>query len=222
MLLTPYGLREWGAATVVAVVLGAVFALLGWWWALVPVGILWLAVVLFFRDPIRRLPAGLAPGAMISPADGVISAVEHADHHDAVGGPAMIVRIFLSVLDVHVNRAPCDGVVVSTVHRPGKYHDARMPESAAENESQLTTLRCDDGRVLGIRQISGKIARRIVCPVAPGDRLGRGQRFGMIKFGSGTELILPRPDAVEVHVRVGDKVRGGRTIVATVPRPSTP
>ena len=103
-LLTKYGLREWGIATVVAAVVVAVLALLGWWWLVAVALVLWVALLLFFRDPIRRLPGNLASGAMLSPADGVVSAVTRVDHHDAAGGPAVVIRIFLSVLNVHVNR----------------------------------------------------------------------------------------------------------------------
>ena len=175
-----------------------------------------VAVLLFFRDPLRRVPQDLAKGTMLSPADGRVSAVERLDDHVSTGGPAVVVRIFLSVLDVHVNRAPADGSVVAVEHTPGSYHDARTARSATENESNLMTIRIEPGETIGVRQIAGKVARRIVCGVRPNDRLRQGERFGMIKFGSSTELILPRPDDVEVHVRVGDRVRGGQTRLATL------
>lgn len=197
-----------------AVAAGAAFA--GWWWAAAAVGALWLAAVSFFRDPLRRLPRHLGPGSMISPADGRVIAIERVAGHPVTGGPAVIVRIFLSVLDVHVNRSPADGRVTAVEHRPGRYHDARSPQCPAENESNLVTIRLDSGEPIGVRQIAGKIARRIVCRVQPGDRVGRGERYGMIKFGSSTELILPRPGDVDLHVSAGDRVRGGRTLLATL------
>lgn len=220
MPLTPYGLREWLTITIVcALAGGAGWFLLGWW-TLVPVVIVWLALVSFFRDPIRRIRTDLAPGVMLSPADGTVSAVERVEHHEATGGPAVIVRIFLSVLNVHVNRSPHDAEVVSIHYRPGEFLNAQTEESARVNESNLITLRLDwaDGpsERFGVRQVSGMIARRIVCPLKPGDRLTRGQKFGMIKFGSTTELILPRPDDVIVDVRKGDAVRGGLTVLATL------
>jgi len=215
-MLTPHGRREWGIATALAIPLAILAVTMSWWWALAPVVLGWIAVAGFFRDPPRSLPTTIVPGDMISPADGRVSKVFTIDHHDAVDGPAVVVRIFLSVLDVHINRAPCDGTVVSVVHAPGRYLDARTEESAKVNESMLTVLRMDDGRHVGVRQISGAIARRIVCPLRPGDQVRRGERFGMIKFGSTTELILPDPDEIEVRVAEGDRVRGGVTILATM------
>ncbi|MCA9290343.1 MAG: phosphatidylserine decarboxylase family protein [Phycisphaerales bacterium] len=217
MPLTPYGLREWLVMTIVAAAAAVGAALLGWWWAVILCVLIWLALVSFFRDPIRRVPTDLPAGTMLSPADGAISAIEQVADHPSTGGPAVIVRIFLSVLNVHVNRAPCACEVLSVVHTPGRYLDARSAESAKVNEANLLTLRrtdVADPDTIGVRQVSGAIARRIVCPVGPGDRLERGQKFGMIKFGSTTELILPRPDDVEILVEVGDRVRGGKTRLA--------
>ena len=214
MTLTKYGIREWGIATAIAVAL-AVFA----WpnpWVLSVIAIAWVGVAGFFRDPRFRRPATAAPNDLVSPADGVVSAVLDVDHHDAVGGPATIIRIFLSVLDVHINRSPCDGSVVSITHTPGRYLDARTEESARVNESNLIVIRCNDGGSIGVRQVSGAIARRIVCPVERGTLLKRGQRFGMIKFGSTPELIVPRQSTQHVHVAKGARVKGGVTILATM------
>jgi phosphatidylserine decarboxylase len=221
MGLTRYGLREWGSATLVAAGLAVLCIWLHWWWALAGVALVWLAFVAFFRDPWGRRPATGNPNDMVSPADGRISAVLTVDHHPATNGPAAIVRIFLSVLDVHVNRFPCDGTVLEVVHTPGRYLDARTEESARVNESTLTVLQIASGERVGVRQVSGAIARRIVCPLARGHRTRRGARFGMIKFGSTTELILPRPADVATHVRVGDRVTGGVTILATLKAPGT-
>ncbi len=214
MLITRYGIREWALATIVAglVIAGSWWA--GWWWAAAIAFILWLAVLAFFRDPARTPSAPLAPGSMISPADGKVTAVESIEHHEATGGPAVVIRICLSIFDVHVNRAPAGGEVVAIDYRRGEHLDARRPDSATLNESNLVTIRLDGGSTIGVRQIAGKVARRIVCTLRPGDRIDRGHRFGMIKFGSGTELILPRPEEVELRVRVGDKVCGGRTELA--------
>ena len=230
MLLTLYGYREWMTITIVAFAAAAcaiVFlpTVATGLWVAAAIGVVWLALLAFFRDPIRRVPrAGsgpgeLAPGDMLSPADGVVSAVETVDVHDATTGPAVIIRIFLSVLNVHINRAPFDGEVVALKYRRGKFLNAQTEESARVNESNLITLRIDSGGVsetIGVRQVSGMLARRIVCPLRVGDRVARGQRFGMIKFGSTTELILPRPDEVIVHVTKGDRVRGGLTKLATI------
>lgn len=217
MYLTRYGIREWLLISAVAALAAVGLGLLGWWWGLIPVGILWLGLIAFFRDPIRAIPQGLPEGSMLSPADGVISAIETVEHHEATGGPATIVRIFLSVLDVHINRAPCDAAVVAIKHQPGKYLNAQTEESAKVNEWNLITLQLPDSQeMIGVRQVAGMIARRIVCRLAIEDSLKQGQQFGMIKFGSTTELILPRPDDVTVHVGNGERVRAGLTTLATL------
>jgi phosphatidylserine decarboxylase len=180
------------------------------------VGILWFAIAAFFRDPLFRKPATNDPRDLVSPADGVISAIEQVDQHAATGGPAVIVRIFLSVLDVHINRMPCACSIVSVVHTPGQYLDARSPESAKVNESNLLVLDAAGGTRIGVRQVSGAIARRIVCPVVPGQRFERAARFGMIKFGSTTELIIPAAHASTVRVQKGARVVGGVTILASI------
>ena len=223
MLLTRFGRREWGIATVVAIAIGVPCSLLGWWWAWIPVGLGWIVVAGFFRDPLARRPASDDALDLVSPADGRISAVERVDAHDAIDGePAIVVRIFLSVLDVHLNRSPADATVRWIRHRPGRYLDARTEESAKVNESNLLALRTRDGRLLGVRQVSGAIARRIVCPIGEGDSLERGARFGMIKFGSTTELVVPADDATRVKVEVGDRVVGGVTILVRLPEQSVP
>jgi phosphatidylserine decarboxylase len=219
MGLTGYGARGWGAVTVACALAAALLGWLGLWWWTVPVGVVWLALVAFFRDPWFRRPASGDPNDMVSPADGRISAIEDVERHAATGGPAKVIRIFLSVLDVHVNRFPCDGRVESVTHFPGRYLDARTAESAKVNESNVTVLAIASGERVGIKQISGAIARRIVCAAAPGAQARRAARFGMIKFGSTTELILPRPQDVSVRVKVGDRVTGGVTILATLRAP---
>jgi phosphatidylserine decarboxylase len=218
VLLTRHGRREWGFATVVLLLSGIPAMLAGWWWALIPLGLAWIAVAGFFRDPLFRRPASDDPKDLISPADGRISRVERVTSHPSTDdGPAIIVRIFLSVLDVHLNRAPAAAEVVSIVHTPGRYLDARSEESAQVNESNLISLRTELGVPIGVRQISGAIARRIVCPIGVGDRLERAARFGMIKFGSTTELIVPDAPGTEVRVREGDRVTGGVTILVRLP-----
>ena len=126
--------------------------------------------------------------------------------------------IFLSVLDVHLNRAPAKATVLDSCYKPGRFHDARDPRASKENESN--TLVCEaelaGGRKypLLVKQISGAIAKRIVCAVVPGETLRKGERFGMIKFGSRTELYLPLCPEIELAVKVGDRVRAGSSVVA--------
>ncbi len=176
---------------------------------------LWLALVSFFRNPWRIIPKDLPEGMMLSPADGVVSAIEFLDEHETVDGPAVCIRIFLSVLNVHINRMPCDCELDKMLYRKGKFLDARSEESAKINESNTLFL-FTNGERIGMRQVSGKIARNIVCPIHEGDRFRQGQQFGMIKFGSTAELILPRPEQVEIHIAKGDSVRGGLTRLATL------
>jgi phosphatidylserine decarboxylase len=201
----------------VLVFVAAVAACFQWWLALIPIALLWLALVSFFRNPWRRIPQDLPEGTMLSPADGVISAIEFLDSHETVEGPAILIRIFLSVLNVHINRVPCDCELDKARYRKGKFLDARSTESAKVNESN-TLFFYAFGERIGVRQVSGKIARHIVCPISPSDTFIQGQQFGMIKYGSTTELILPRPSDVTVHVSKGDKVRAGVTVFATLPR----
>jgi len=224
-MLTPHGARECIIITTLAAVAAAAALAFVTPWnevaaiaALCVIGVVWLALLLFFRDPPRRVPPDLQWGDMLSPADGVISAIERVPKHETVAGPAVIIRIFLSVLNVHINRAPFDGEVVAMRYQPGKFLNAQTAESARVNEFNLLTVRIETGETIGLRQVSGMIARRIVCAVKVGDRLRRGGRFGMIKFGSTTELILPHPEEVAVHIRPGQRVRAGRTILATISR----
>lgn len=218
MTLSRYGIREWGVATLAALGASAVAVWIQCWWLFIPIAILWIAVAGFFRDPRGRRPATTDPRDLISPADGKISAIEHLESHEATDGEAaIVVRIFLSVLNVHINRTPCDGTVEKVTHRPGKYLDARSAESAKVNESNLVVLRCAEDEPIGIKQISGAIARRIVCPITIGQRLKRCERFGMIKFGSTTELIVRDREGVKTMVSVGDNVRGGIDVLVTLP-----
>ena len=163
-----------------------------------------------------KVPDNAPEGLFISPADGCVSAVNTVEHHEVTDGPAVVIRVFLSVLNVHVNRSPSKLTVLKVDYSPGEFHDARSEKCPIENESNLITLRTTSGETIGVRQIAGKVARRIVCKVSPGDTLELGQRFGMIKFGSSAELILPRPDDVIVHVNVGQRVKGGLTQLATL------
>jgi phosphatidylserine decarboxylase len=184
-----------------------------WWLAIVPL-VLLAFVVYFFRDPPRRVPR--EPGALVSPADGtVVEVIELADE-PFVGGAAVRISIFLSIFNVHVNRAPSDSRVVRLRYSPGKFLDARDPMSAIANENLWIGLEEESApyRRLVVRQVAGLIARRIVCNLRSGERVERGHRFGMIKFGSRTELILPLEDGLTVLAAVGQKVRGGATVLA--------
>ncbi len=219
MLLTKYGTREWMIITLAAAAPAAAGVFFGWWWLVALAVVVWAALASFFRDPLFRKPATDDPRDMVSPADGLVSAVLEVPEHVATGGgPATIVRIYLSVFDVHINRMPCAAEVLGTVHTPGKYLDVRIEESAKVNESMVTRLRTAGGVLLGVKQISGKVARHIVCPVAAGQKFARGERYGMIKFGSTTELVVPTADVEKVCVAKGDRVTGGVTVLARLTR----
>lgn len=218
MLLTRYGIREWMIITLAAAIPAAAGVFFGWWWLVIASAVVWTALASFFRDPLGRRPATADPRDFVSPADGLVSAILEVAEHPSTEGPATIIRIYLSVFDVHVNRMPCDCEVLGTIHTPGKYLDVRIEESAKVNESMVTRLRSASGVLLGVKQISGKVARHIVCPVATGQRFARGERFGMIKFGSTTELVVPTSEVERICVSRGDRVKGGVTVLARLRR----
>lgn len=163
------------------------------------------AVAGFFRDPARVAPGG--EGLVVSPADGKVVEVDDGAHP---GGRR--VSIFLSPLDVHINRAPLDARVADIRYQPGRFLAAYKGKASEENERNAVELTDASGRTVRVVQIAGFLARRIVCYVNPGDSLRKGQRFGMIMFGSRVDLHLPG-DA-EIEVAPGQRVRGGETIVA--------
>jgi phosphatidylserine decarboxylase len=207
--------------TIVLVVLAS---LLGWvWWplALLPLPVLvWLFA--FFRDPDRVIPRD--PGIMVSPADGVVSDVKEIESEPLLGGgPAIRVGIFLNIFNVHANRAPCDGKVTSVTYKEGKFLNAlKHDEVSLYNESN-TIVMADPVTgvpVCVVKQIAGAIARRIISGPAVGEVVNRGDRIGFIKFGSRTELTIPRSLAPQVLVKVGDKCVGGSQIIARLGAPA--
>jgi len=162
----------------------------------------------FFRDPERAIPA--VANGVLSPADGRVTSIE--DALDPFVGPSVRVVIFLSPLDVHVNRSPIAGVVTDTHYTPGRFVAAYDPAAEA-NERCAVRLQGEHARVTVV-QIAGVVARRIVCRVGSGDKLAAGERFGMIRFGSRTDCYMPR--GTEVTVRVGEHVRGGQTVIGVL------
>ena len=194
------------------VVVGGIFVLFGPWIARAAGAVFLLAAafaVYFFRDGKRAIPA---TADVLSPGDGRV--LEVADVDGEGYGPGRVVRIFLSVLDGHVQRAPVEGKIVGTLYRPGSFLDARDPRAPFENESNSIEIESPRGRVM-VRQIAGLIARRILCWVRPDDRVESGERIGLIRFGSQVDLYLPK-EAVVV-VKEGQRVRAGQTVVARWP-----
>ncbi|MCC6124787.1 MAG: phosphatidylserine decarboxylase family protein [Pirellulales bacterium] len=181
--------------------------------AVVP-GVLLGLVIYFFRDPPRRVPE--EAGLVVSPADGKIAEITRLDRDEFIGGPAVRIGIFLSIFNVHLNRAPVESRVIELRYHPGEFLNALRPESAWRNENTWIGLEEESPphRRLVVRQISGQFARRIVCNLRPGETVSRGHKFGMIKLGSRTELILPDSEKLKIDVQVGQKVEAGATVMA--------
>jgi phosphatidylserine decarboxylase len=185
-----------------------VFAAMGWWLLALILLVVTGFVVNFFRDPERVTPEDL--DAVVSPADGRVCKVDFAP--DPVSGQIrQVVCVFMNVFDVHVNRAPVEGSVELIRYIPGKYFNASLDKASTDNERNIVVLGRGADRFTVV-QIAGLIARRIVCWAEPGDILRRGERFGLIKFGSRVDLYLP--DGYAVKVYVGETVRAGETAIA--------
>ncbi len=210
-----YGRREiavvlaFSAAAAAAMVLTLPTFL--WWFVLLPVFLSSL-VLYFFRNPERDIPT--EGGVLVAPADGYVTDVETCMEDECLGEEAGRVSIFLSALDVHLNRAPCDGTVEEIRYRKGSFFNALRKRSAQENERNDVCIRIsENGERLLVRQIAGVLARRIVCDCREGKRVERGQIIGMIKLGSRTDLFVPARLNVEFLVGVGDHVRAGETVI---------
>jgi phosphatidylserine decarboxylase len=199
-----------GIPYVVVPLLPAVLAfVLGYWLVAVPFIVVAAFMAYFFRNPERVVP--VEPGIVVAPADGLVTIVRLADGQN----PESLVSIFLSPLDVHVNRSPIGGVIREIAYKKGKYLMATKAESRLLNEQNALTIE-GDGLTVRCIQIAGILARRIVCWKQAGDRVKCGERFGMIKFSSRTDVLLP-PN-VDVVVSEGMRVRGGVTIVGRIKR----
>ncbi len=192
--------------------LAAIAALLVWvtrsgWWAIPPL-VLAAFFLWFFRDPERAVASD--PGLIVSPGDGLVTETIALSTPD---GPRQRISIFLSVFDVHVNRAPIAGVLSRVRYQKGKYLNAMNPASAERNEQNIVTMRGEGIEVM-FKQIAGLLARRIVFPFREGDRVERGQRVGLIKFGSRVDVLIPAE--AELEVKVGQRVKGGSSVLAVM------
>jgi phosphatidylserine decarboxylase len=208
--MLPIAAEGWGFI-LVPLALAALLAWTGWAKAALLLGVIAAFMAFFFRDPDRTAPA--TPGAILAPADGRVVDVRTAVDDPFVGA-AQAVSVFLSPLDVHVNRSPLAGLVVGVEYRRGAKLPAYRSEASEQNERTTIAIQGEIARVV-VRQIAGVLARRIVCRVQPGDKLALGERFGLIKFGSRTDLIVPA--SVRLRVKVGDRVRGGETVMGVLP-----
>ncbi len=222
--LTKYGRREWIACLVIAVILLDIIGVLAWvytpWLAAAagPVLVVLGWAIWFFRDPQRDAPD--EPGVFVSSADGVVADITPVGPDEALGASGTRIGVFMSIFNVHVNRAPCDGQVVSIEHHPGVFLDVRKPEAAFRNESTNIRFAVTQGgkqHTVLVRQIAGLVARRIVTDLSPDQKVRCGQRLGMIKFGSRLELWLPRELVGDVRVSVGDPAVAGVTVLAAAP-----
>lgn len=182
------------------------------WVVVIPLG-LTIFMIFFFRDPERKIPEG--EGLFVSPADGEIILVKDVYEKDYLKTDTKEISIFMSPFNVHVNRAPCDGVVKVVKYTPGSFRAAYRDEASIKNENIVIVLDGNHDRVL-VRQVAGFIARRAVCRARVGDSLRRGERYGIIKFSSRLDVYLPK-DAI-IKVKLGDKVKAGETIIAVVSR----
>ncbi|ADG82807.1 phosphatidylserine decarboxylase family protein [Thermincola potens] len=177
------------------------------WVAIIP-GILFLFVAFFFRNPKRIIPTDKE--ALVSPADGTVMSIEEIEEKEFLRDKAIKVSIFLSIFNVHLNRCPMEGEIKYINYRPGKFIPAFKSHASDINEKNFVGIENDRLKIM-VTQITGFIARRIVCWVKPGDKVAQGDLFGLIKFGSCTELIVPKN--VEIKVKPGQKVVGGITVI---------
>ncbi len=217
---TRHGFREMLIGAVAFAIVATALGFTHWW----PLALIFVPVLIFlfafFRDPERHVTA--EQHAMVSPADGKVSDITEIEHDELLGGPAIRIGIFLSVFNVHVNRSPCDGKVLSITYKKGKFINAlKHDEASGDNESNTAVIgEVTTGKPIAVvKQIVGLIARRIIFTAEKGEVLQRGQRIGMIKFGSRTELSIPKWLDPQIKVEVGQTVRGASDVVAILGKP---
>ncbi len=191
------------------VVAAVLWTLTASWFLVVPPVLLAMFFLWFFRDPNRTIPTGA--GLIVSPGDGLVTEAEWVE---TTAGSRLRVSIFLNVFNVHVNRCPIGGTVKVAEHREGGFLNAMKPESALENEQTLIQID-GGGYEVAFKQIAGLLARRIVCNLKPGDRVERGQRMGLIKFGSRCDVLMPAEATLKV--KVGQRVSGGSSVLGALP-----
>lgn len=199
--------------SLLAVAAVLVWATGNWSWAVAPL-LLAAFFLWFFRDPQRDVPVG--QGMIVSPGDGLVTETSTIA---TPAGPRQRISIFLSVFDVHVNRSPIAGILSVVRYQKGQYLNAMNPASADRNEQNVVTVQ-GEGFEVTFKQIAGLLARRIVFVPREGDRVARGQRVGLIKFGSRVDVVLP-PEAI-LHVKVGQRVKGGTSVLAQMPQGDRP
>jgi len=216
--ITKYGTPQVVIFPVITIGLMLILSLINLPYSIMLVGEILLAIVLiwilaFFRDPPRQIPQD--DSLLLSPADGKITDIETVEN-GLIEGKSLRIGIFLSIFNVHINRSPCDATVADISYKKGLYKNAMNPVSSKVNESNTVVLSRSTAAAdkIIVRQISGAIARRIVCKAKAGQNLQKGEKFGMIKFGSRTELYVPVSENLSCLVKIGDKVKAGLTPLA--------
>ena len=206
----PVAAEGWPFIIPLAMVTALLFAL-GWKNAGVVLLVLTVFVLFFFRDPERAVPSG--EGIVVSPADGRVIVIKDTYEPDFLKQDVKQVSIFLSVFNVHVNRAPIGGAIEVVKYNPGKFHVASADKASLVNEQTSMVIATGKNKIL-VKQIAGLIARRIVCYAKPGDMIKTGERYGLIRFGSRVDMFLPKN--AELRVKLGDKVGGARDVIAVL------
>ena len=201
--------REGWPFLLIALVVALALSFAGWWVLATLAWIAFLFILQFFRDPPRDVP--MQPNAVLSPADGRVVRVGNV-RDPYLDRDALLISVFMNVFNVHSNRSPVDGDVAQTWYHPGKFVNAALEKASVDNERNALKLVTATGAEVTCVQVAGLIARRILCYVHAGDRLARGQRYGFIRFGSRVDVYLPATARAEVSI--GQKVSGGRTILA--------
>lgn len=191
----------------------ALAAWLGWEAPAIFFGALALFMAWFFRNP-KRVPPS-APQAVVAPGDGRVMAIDEEYEPRFLKERGIRISIFLNLFDVHVNRIPCEGTVESIAYQPGRFLAANRPDATLRNEQNALMIRASQGAKVLCVQVAGILARRIICWASPGERVARGERYGLIRFGSRMDLYLPLRTGV--RVRIGEHVKGGETIIGELP-----
>jgi len=215
-MLSKHAKPECITIAAVGFMLTVAVVLIGLWWLLLLTLPATIGLLAFFRDPERRTPT--QRGVMVAPSDGRISSIHDVEHFEPLDGEAVCIRIFMSVLDVHINFSPYHTAVESIAHQPGEHLNTLKPESAEDNENNLLVLVHPNReyKMAAVRQIAGLLARTIVCHVHEGQVLQRGQRIGLIKLGSTTELYIRKDLSPRLQVKEGQRVYGGVTVIAQI------
>jgi phosphatidylserine decarboxylase len=206
----PVAAEGWPFIIPLAVVTALLFAL-GWRPAALVSLVLTLFVLFFFRDPDRAIPEG--KGRVVSPADGKVIVIKDVYEPAYLKQEVKQISIFLSVFNVHVNRAPIGGTIEVVKYNPGKFHVASVDKASLDNEQTAMVIASGKDKIL-VKQIAGLIARRIVCYARPGDTIKTGERYGLIRFGSRVDIFLPK--TAEITVKLGDRIKGARDVIGVL------